>query len=69
MYLAAGRCFGLTEVDDEGLSGPELEGEVFGVDAAPEVRLARSSDADEDISQKVRRWLKRGGRRAQQRSC
>eukprot|EP00969_Alexandrium_andersonii_P116806 5164599-Alexandrium_andersonii.AAC.1 len=50
MYLAAGMCFGLAEVDDGGFSGPKLFGAVFEV--APEARPAMSSDANEDISQK-----------------
>eukprot|EP00969_Alexandrium_andersonii_P192180 8488518-Alexandrium_andersonii.AAC.1 len=52
VYLAAGVCFGLGAVDDEGPSGPKLLGEVFGVGGAPEVRLLSSSDAKEDILQK-----------------
>eukprot|EP00969_Alexandrium_andersonii_P075520 3329753-Alexandrium_andersonii.AAC.1 len=51
-YLAAGMCFGLGAVDDEGSSGEKLCGEVFGVGVAPEVRLADSSDAKDDISLK-----------------
>eukprot|EP00969_Alexandrium_andersonii_P038595 1691539-Alexandrium_andersonii.AAC.1 len=51
-YLAAGMCFGVGAVDDEGSSGEKLGGEAFGVRVAPEVRPASSSDARGDISLK-----------------
>eukprot|EP00969_Alexandrium_andersonii_P361173 15456978-Alexandrium_andersonii.AAC.1 len=49
-YLAAGMDLAVAEVDDEGVPGAKGCAGVFG--EGPEVRLARNSDANEDISQK-----------------